>query len=386
MATACRRFVISGILSLCCMFSAQAGGANSTLYVGTYTRGTGSEGIYIYELDDTSGSLHRLGVANGAENPSFLAIHPNKKFLYSSDEIDSYNGEPQGAISAWSIDEQTGSLTQLNREGAGGTSPCHLTVDPAGRNVLAVGYGSGTVAVLPIAADGKLQPIATLVNHHGSSVNSERQSSPHPHQIVVDPAGSHVLVPDLGLDEIIAYQYDSNPGRDHLTNAAATKTAPGAGPRHLAFAPNGRVYCINELNLTIAAYAYDVKLGKLTPRETISAVADDAERAGVTAAEIAVHPSGDFLYASLRGTDEIVAYRIEPQTGKLEFLQRISSGGKTPRMFAIDPSGHWLLAANQNSGTIVVFRIGAEGQLSTTQEGAEVPSPVCLQFLRRTSS
>ncbi|MGD9633496.1 MAG: lactonase family protein [Pirellulales bacterium] len=346
------------------------------LYVGTYTRGTDSKGIYVYQFDDATGELKPLSVAEGVENPSFLAIHPNKRFLYSSDEIDLFEGDAQGAISAWAIDDKTGALTLLNKQGAGGTGPCHLTVDPAGRNVLAVGYGSGTVAMLPIDADGKLQPLSAFVKHRGSSVNADRQTSPHPHQIVVDASGNYALVPDLGLDQILVYRAHD------LSHVGATKTAPGAGPRHLAFAPDGlHAYGINELDLTITAFDYDPTVGKLTLRDTLSAIADGADRAGVTGAEIAVHPSGKFLYASLRGTDEIVAYAIEPANGNLEFLQRIATGGTTPRNFALDPSGQWLLVANQNSGDIRVFRIGSDGQLSPTDNRAAVPAAVCLQFV-----
>jgi 6-phosphogluconolactonase len=349
----------------------------STLYIGTYTRGTESKGIYAYRFDDSTGELKPLSIAEEVENPSFLAIHPNQKFLYSSDEVDAFDGESQGAISAWAIDENTGSLTLLNEEGAGGTSPCHLIVDPAGRNVLAVGYGSGTVAALPIADDGKLQPISKLIKHHGSSVNADRQSSPHPHQIILDADGGYALVPDLGLDQILTYR------THNLSHVGTTKTTPGAGPRHVAFAPDGRhAYCINELDLTITTYDYDSTLGKLTPRETVSAIAEGAEHSGVSGAEIAIHPNGQLLYASLRGTDEIVAFAIDSENGDLHFLERTPTGGKTPRNFALDPSGRWLLAANQNSGSITVFRIEDDGGLTETANRADVPAPVCLVFLK----
>ena len=248
---------------------------------------------------------------------------------------------------------------------------------PSGHYLLAVGYGSGTVAALPITPDGELQPPSALIKHHGSSVNADRQTSPHPHQIVVDASGSYALVPDLGLDQILVYRAHD------LSHVGATKTTPGAGPRHLAIAPNASyVYCINELDLTISHYYYDSKLGKLTPRETISAMEEGGDRIGVSGAEVAVHPNGKFLYASLRGTDEIVAYTIDPQTGDLEFLERTPTGGKTPRNFALDPSGRWLLAANQNSGSITVFRIEDDGRLAETTSRADVPAPVCLEFLK----
>lgn len=350
------------------------------LYIGTYTRGTESKGIYVYKFDDATGSLKPLSIATNVENPSFLALDPSERFLYSSDEIDTFDGESQGAISAWSIDEKTGALTLLNKQGAGGTSPCHLAVDPIGNQLLAVGYGSGTVAALPITEDGKLHPLSALVKHRGSSVNTDRQTAPHPHQIVLDRGGNYALVPDLGLDQILVYR-----AKD-LSYAGGAKTAPGAGPRHIAFAPDGRhAYCINELDLTITPYEYDPTLGKLTPGESVTAIADGVDRSGVSGAEIAVHPTGKFLYTSLRGTDEIVAFTIDPTTGSLEFLERVPTRGKTPRNFALDPSGHWLLAANQNSGSIHVFRIGDDGRLTATENHADVPAPVCLQFVELAS-
>jgi 6-phosphogluconolactonase len=377
-----RRFLGLAIPVLFTLFAGGiAGGAEKTLYVGTYTHDTASRGIYVYRFDDSSGALEVASVAEDVENPSFLALHPNKKFLYSSDEIDTYKGQPEGALSAWAIDEKTGALSLINRIGAGGTSPCHLLVDPAGRNVLAVGYGSGTVAVFPIDADGRLQTAATRIEHHGASVDPDRQTSPHPHQVVLDPTALRVFIPDLGIDQIVAYQFDSAKGALTPSDPSAVPTAPGAGPRHLAFHPHGRhAYGINELDLTITKFDYDQNHGTLTPRETISAIDKDADRAGVSGAEIAVHPNGKFVYASLRGTDEIVAYQVDGPTGTLKFLERVPSGGNKPRNFTIDPTGNWLLAANQDSGNIQVFRIEPTGRLTTDANTATVLSPVCLEF------
>ncbi|HEY6565160.1 MAG TPA: lactonase family protein, partial [Pirellulaceae bacterium] len=332
-------------------------------------------------FNDATGALEPASIVEDVENPSFLALHPSKKFLYSSDEVDTYDGEAEGAISAWAIDEKTGALTLINRIGAGGTSPCHLVVDPTGRNVLAVGYGSGTVAVFPIDSGGRLQTASTRIEHHGASVDPVRQTSPHPHQVVLDPTARRVWIPDLGLDRIVAYQFDRAKGLLTPSDPPAVPTAPGAGPRHLAFHPDGRhAYSINELDLTITAFDYDQDRGVLVPRETISAIDKNADRTGVSGAEIAVHPNGKFVYVSLRGTDEIVAYEVDPSTAALKFLERVPSGGKKPRNFTIDPSGKWLLAANQDSGNIQVFHIEATGRLTTDANTATVPSPVCLAF------
>ena len=324
----------------------------------------------------------KLRSPKGIDNPSFLAVHPNGKYLYSSDEIDSFDGQSAGAVSAFTIDVQSGQLTLLNRQSAGGTSPCHLVVDPAGRHVLVVGYGSGTVAVLPIGDDGRLQPVADLIQHQGSSVDPVRQSSPHPHEIIIAPGSKFALVPDLGLDQIVQYRFDGDQGRLSANEPSHASAAAGAGPRHLAFHPDGRrAYVINEIDLTVSAFDFDAQHGLLSHLETTSTVPEGIDRTGVSGAEIVVHPGGNFLYTSLRGLDQIVSFRIDPSTGRLTLLERIATGGKTPRSFAIDPSGKWLLAANQGSGTIAVFRIKESGQLEATSEQASVPSPVCLQFL-----
>jgi 6-phosphogluconolactonase len=378
-----RRLIRLAILLTVSLLAGRAAdAAEQTLYVGTYTHGTESRGIYVYRFNDATGALELTSIAEDVENPSFLAVHPNRKFLYSSDETDAYDGQPEGAVSAWAIDDSTGKLSLLNRVGAGGTSPCHLVVDPAGRNVLAVGYGSGTVAVFPLGADARLHKAAPRIEHRGSSIDPARQTSPHPHQVVLGPNARYVFIPDLGLDQIVNYRFDDSTGQLTPNDPPFVRTAPGAGPRHLAFHPVGRhAYSINELDLTITTFDYNADDGTLVPRKTISAIDEHADRTGVSGAEIAVHPNGKFLYASLRGTDEIVAYKIDGQSGTLKFLERVPSGGSKPRNFTIDPTGQWLLAANQDSGNIVVFRIEDDGRLTTAPGNAAVPSPVCLEFL-----
>ena len=224
----------------------------------------------------------------------------------------------------------------------------------------------------------------TRLEHVGSSADLARQTSPHPHQIVLDRSGRFALVPDLGLDQIVQYQFDGETGQLTANNPPAAAVAAGAGPRHLVFDPEGRrAYVISELDLTVSAFDFEANRGILTPLQTVSAAAEGIDRDEVSGAEIAVHPNGKFLYASLRGVNEMVLFRIEPSTGKLQLVERVSTEGKTPRNFALDPSGHWLLAANQNSDSIVVFRIGDDGRLKLTPLRASVPSPVCLEFLEQ---
>jgi 6-phosphogluconolactonase len=377
-----KRRICFGLAVVCLTIGSvvEAWCAERILFVGTYTRGTESKGIYVYRFDEETGKLTPVAVTEGLENPSFLALHPNGKMVYSSDEVDSFDGEPTGAVSALAIADATGELSLVNRQAAGGTSPCHLTVDPSGKHVLVVGYGSGTVAVLPLDDEGKLQPVSQRLEHRGSSVNKERQSSPHPHQIVLDRSGRFALVPDLGLDQVVQYRFDQEKGRLTPNQRPFVATNPGAGPRHVAIHPDGkRAFAINELDLTVMAYELDGEGGTLKELSTVSALAEGVSRDGVSGAEIAVHPNGKFLYASLRGVDEIVVFEIGAG-GELTFVERVPTGGKTPRNFTLDPSGKWLLVGNQNSGTITVFRISDDGRLTAKDQTAKVPAPVCLLF------
>ena len=362
-------------------FARLACAEETLLFVGAYTRGTDSRGITTLLFDDETGALAPGPVTTGVENPSFLALDPAGATLYSSDEVTEYEGKPSGAVTAFRIDRDAGTLELVSRQPAGGTSPCHLAVDGGGKNVLVVGYGSGTVGVLPTGPRGTLKPLATLLTHEGSSVDPARQTSPHPHQIVLSPDERFAFVPDLGLDRIVQYRFDAAAGTLEPNDPPFASTAPGAGPRHMAFHPDGRrAYSINELDLTVDQFDYDPRRGVLSDRRTVDAMPASADRAGVSGAEIAVHPGGETLYASLRGRDEIVVFRLEPATGEPKFLERTSTGGKTPRHFTLSPGGQWLLAANQNSGTITVFRVAADGRLQATDKQANVPAPVCLLF------
>jgi 6-phosphogluconolactonase len=368
-----------GVLQACL----PAVGEEMFVYVGTYTRGTQSQGIYTYRFDRSDGTLTRIGVTKGVENPSFLAVHPSRRFLYSSDEIGDFEGKSTGAVSAFAIDAKSGQLSFLNRQASGGTSPCHLVVDHDGKNVLVVGYGSGTVGVLPIDADGRLQELSTLIRHQGSSVHPTRQEAPHAHSVNLDPAGRIAFVADLGLDQLLSYRFDSATGRLTPNDPPYVKLAPGAGPRHFAFHPSGRVaYVINELDLTVTMFTYDADRGTLNTEQTISVVPEDSDREGVSTAEVVVHPTGKFLYGSIRGLNQIVVFQIDEFMGRLTFVEHTSTLGKTPRNFALDPTGTFLLAENQSSDTVVVFRVDpVTGKLEPTGHKADVPSPVCIRMV-----
>lgn len=354
------------------------------VYVGTYTRGA-SKGIYLFHLDLASGRLDRPCLAGESVNPSFLAIHPNRKWLYAVGEIADFEGKKTGAVRGFSIDPATGKLTLLNDRPSCGAGPCHLVVDRSGRYVLVANYGSGSVACLPIGQDGRLGEATSSVQHEGSSVNPRRQSGPHAHAIVQDAAGRFVFVPDLGLDKIMVYRFDADGGKLLANDPPWVRVTPGAGPRHLAFHPDGKhAYVINEMQSTITAFDYDPDGGVLTPLETLSTLPKgfDGDNTG---AEIQVHPTGKFVYGSNRGHDSIAIFAVGRRGGvpPLKAVGQESTGGKTPRNFAIDPTGTWLLAANQATDNIVVFRVdGKSGQLHATGCSVEVPAPVCIEMMR----
>ncbi len=351
------------------------------VYIGTYTENLGfvdgkADGIYVYKMDASSGALTFVSKIKTGPNPSFLAFHPNGRFLYSVNE------NQEGSISAYARNPQTGGLTFLNEQSSHGSAPCFLTVDRTGSAVLTANYSSGTLAMLPILSDGKLAPASQVIQHEGSGKDPERQEGPHAHSINMDPANRFAIAADLGLDELLVYKLDLANGKLPANDPPFTKVEGGAGPRHLAFHPNGRfVYVINELNATMDAFTYDAAKGVLKEIQSISTVpAGYKDWNGC--ADVHVTPSGAFVYGSNRGHNSIVSYSVDESTGKLTYLGNTSTQGKTPRNFAIDPNGNFLLAANQDSSTIVTFRIDARtGQLQPTGQVTEVPTPVCLKFI-----
>ncbi|KAF0245716.1 MAG: 3-carboxymuconate [Planctomycetota bacterium] len=349
------------------------------VYVGTFT-GPGSEGIYRFELDLSTGAASAPVVAAKVTNPSFLAIHPNGKFLYSVGEIGG-KGKKSGAVTAFAIGAE-GNLTQLNEQSSEGAGPCHLVVDKAGKNVLVANYGGGSIACLPIQPDGSLAPASSAIKHAGSSVDTGRQSAPHAHSINLDAGNRFAFAADLGLDKVLIYKFDAAKGLLTPNDPPAGVVAPGSGPRHFAFHPSGKfAYVINEMAMTITAFAYDAAKGSLAEIHSITTLPVEKER-GHSTAEIVCSPDGKFVYGSNRGHDTIAIFAADAATGKLTAVGHEPTQGKTPRNFAIDPNGALLLAANQGSGTILIFkRDAATGKLTATGNVVQVGSPVCVRFL-----
>lgn len=348
------------------------------VFVGTYTQGTGSKGIYRLELDPATGTLSAPVVAAETVNPSFLAIHPSKKSLYAVGEIS--GGAKSGAVVAFALDPKSGTLTALNKQPSSGSGPCHLVVDHTGQAVLAANYGSGSVSCRGLDASGSLAPEGVSIQHEGRGTDPKRQEGPHAHSINLDARNRFAFAADLGLDKVIIYNFD--PKHATLTPHGSVAIAPGSGPRHFAFHPDGKhAYVINEMACTVTAFDYDADKGELKTIQTIPTL-PRAVAAGDSTAEVQVHPSGKFLYGSNRGHDSITVFAIDAANGKLTTVQNEPTGGKNPRNFAIDPSGRWLLAENQDSNSIVVFAIDPQtGKLKATGTTASVPKPVCIKFV-----
>lgn len=350
-------------------------------YVGTYTA-RGSEGIYVYSLDPSTGALAPAGTPVLVDNPTFLAIHPSRRTLYAVNEVGTFDGKPGGAVSAFSIDPTTGALTFLNQQASHGVAPCHLSVDQTGRFVFVANYSGGNLAVLPIAPDGSLGAATDVVQHHGSSVNPRRQKKPHAHSITLDPTNRYAFAANLGTDKIMIYRIDLSAGKLIPHDEPWVSLHPGAGPRHFAFHPSlEQAYVINELDSTLTAFAYDQAAGTLSKGQTISTLPIGAS-VDNTCADVHVSPSGRFIYGSNRGHNSIAIIEIDSDTGQLTCVGHEPTQGKTPRNFALDPTGSFLFAANQDTDTIVAFRVNQEtGRLTPTSRVTAVSMPVCIQIV-----
>jgi 6-phosphogluconolactonase len=371
------------LIGLTTLGSAKQRSKNYLLYVGTYTTGE-SKGIYVYRYNTASGQLTPLGLAAESANPSFLAVAPNGKFLYAVNELQNFNGEKSGAVTAFAIDHKTGKLARLNQVASRGEDPCYISLDKTGKYVLVANYTSGNVAVFPVQKDGSLGEASAFVQHHGSGPNHERQEGPHAHWIQTTADNRFAIVADLGLDKLMVYRFDASNGSLTPNDPPAGDLAPGEGPRHVAFAPDQKfAYSANELKSTVTAFSYDAEKGVLERFQTVSTVPKDF-RGNNDAAEIHIHPNGRLLYTSNRGADSIAQFSIDGKSGSVALLDTFSTQGKSPRDFELDPDASHLLVANQDTGNVVVFRIDpATGRaLPTPGQSIKIPAPVCLTFVK----
>jgi len=376
-----KRLLLSAIVAFSALF-ALAQDNDYYMLVGTYTstRPGGSEGVYVYRFNTSTGESVKVSSV-AIQNPSYLSVSPNEKYVYAVQEVDS-KVQGGGQVSSFTFNKTDGRLTPVNTQSSGGNSPCYVQVDNTGKWVFVGNYSSGTLSVYSVNNDGSLGSPATI-QHSGTGPNKQRQEGPHVHCTVISPDNKWLYVPDLGIDKVMIYKFDEKTGK--LTNNAKDGFAAaesGAGPRHITFAPNKQfAYVIYELAGQVAAYQY--KKGGLKLIQRISTI-DTTQKPNPGSADIHVSPDGKFLYASNRGNlNNIAWYKIDPSSGKLTVAGFQSTLGKTPRNFNIDPSGNYLLAANQGSNEIVVFKRDKNtGALTDTGKRISVGQPVCIKWVK----
>ncbi len=354
--------------------------AAAPVFIGTSTgKNSASKGIYLADFDAATGKLSKPTLAAEYQNSGFLALHPTQPILYACGKPNTPFPDGTDSVAAFSIGTDQG-LKFLGEASVGGKGACHVAVDATGKTVAIANYNDGTIATITLDEKGIPGAIATLISNQGSGPNQQRQDGPHAHGVYFDKANANLFVPDLGLDQVLVYPFDA--GTSKLGKALPSlMTAPGAGPRHMTFSPDEKhAYVINELDNTVLTASFEN--GKLQPLGTVPTLPKEFTEKNTTA-EIEVHPSGRFAYASNRGHDSIVVYRRDEKTGELTFLQHAPCGGKTPRHFKIDPTGKWLLCAHQSSSTISVLPLDSQsGLLSEPRHTVPSPTPNCLLFGR----
>jgi len=348
-----------------------------TLFVGTYT-GSGSKGIYVYRFKASTGKAEWVSNTDSAENPSYLAISKNGKYVYAINET---GGNKPGHISSYSFDKNAGKLNYINSQLSGGDHPCYVSVTKNNKWVAIANYSGGSAAVYPVNKNGALEPSAQFIQDTGSSANKSRQEKPHVHAAVFSPDERFLFTPDLGTDKVMIYSFNQS-AKQPLTpaNPSFAKIAPGNGPRHLTFHPNQKfAYVIEEISGTVSAFKYNN--GNLQFMQRLITHPKNY-KGEIGSADIHLSPDGKFLYASNRGGENsITIFSVNPVTGKLVLKGYQSTMGKTPRNFMVDPTGNFLLAANQDSDNIIVFKRNKQtGVLHKTDE-IKVPKPVCLKMI-----
>jgi 6-phosphogluconolactonase len=394
-----RRFLQSAAAAFAVSVPARGAGA-ALAYVGTYSSPQGPEGskgygkgIYLYQMNPSTGVLTRRELFANDANPSWLAFDPSRTHLYTANETGTYQGASSGSVSAYSIDRASGHLTLLNTVSSQGAGPAHLSVHPSGKYVLVANYAGGTVAVVSIRPDGSLGP-ATDLKHDTGPVGPARAASappgsfaisghdhPHAHMVQSDPSGRYVISTDLGMDQILIWKFDVEKGTLTPNSPASVSVPPGDGPRHFTFHPNGRwMYSLQEEASTLIAFDYDAGRGRLTAKQTISSLPKGFRGTDFTS-EVMISAGGKFLYAANRLHDSIAWFSIAP-SGTLAFAGEEWTRGDYPRSFNIDPSGNFLYSCNQRADAIAAFRVNRQtGALTFTGQYTEVGTPAIIIFL-----
>lgn len=353
---------------------ARAQSAKEMMYVGTYSV-RGSEGIYVFEFDRKAGTMRPVQSVSNAKSPSFLAVHPSGKYLYSVNEA----AEKTGGVSAYAIDQSTGKLTFLNAESSLGSSPCYISIDQTGKTAFIANYGGGNLVVLPIKANGTLGEPTDNVQDTGNGPNKERQEKPHVHSATVAPDNRFVYAADLGTDKLNIFAADVKASKVTPATPSYATVKPGSGPRHFTFHPNGKyAYLVEELTSSVAVFSWNSKTGALTLLEDGVKTLPADFNGQNTSADIHIDPSGKFLYQSNRGHNALAIFAIG-NDGKLTKVGDQSTEGKTPRNFLIDPKGDFVFVAHQDSDNITIFKRNQQtGQLTYTGQSIKVPAPVCV--------
>jgi 6-phosphogluconolactonase len=360
--------------------------ASRPILIGTYT-GPSSRGIHAAWFDDSTGALTLRGLAAETPNPSFLEASADGRFVFAVNEVSNFGGERSGSVTSFAVEYPRGNATPsptlvaISVQSTHGADPCHLTLDRTGRFLAVANYTGGNFSIFPVGTDGRLGPATATLGNTGSGPNRQRQTGPHGHQVLFDASNRYLLGVDLGLDRVHVYKFDPATGRATANDPASVSIAAGAGPRHLAFHPNGRfAFVISEINSTISSLSWTAATGRFAVLSAVSTLPPDA-KPGSSTAEIAVHPSGRFIYGSNRGHDSIAVFSIAGD-GALTLVEHESTRGQTPRNFSIDPAGKWLIAANQGSNTLAVFRIDQKtGALDPVGPLVSVGAPVSILFM-----
>lgn len=354
------------------------------LFIGTYTEKEAhvdgkAEGIYVYKFNSETGELSYVSTSPFTTNPSYLVVHPSKEFLYAVNETGEAESNVSGSVSAFKIDPETSKLSFINQVSSGGDWPCHISIDNTGRYALVANYG-GSVSMFPLLKDGSLDEASSIIEHSGSGP-TDRQKGPHAHMIIPDFDNRFIYAVDLGADKIFNYRIDTT-SQALISSGIDTGLSPGTGPRHMAFHPQMKIaYVINELSGSIDVFNI-LETGALEQFQNISTLEVDSDMEGACA-DIQIHPSGNYLYASNRGkVNSIAIYDISKQDGRLRLKGHQSTKGDGPRSFVIDPTGTFLLVGNQNTSNIFTFRIDRNtGLLHDESVETKIPTPVCLKFL-----
>ncbi len=351
------------------------------VYFGTYTRDKESQGVYFSKLNLKNGKLSKPLLAATGDNPSFVTILPNEEFLVAVEETNDYQGESSGSLASYKINRNDGSLKIIDRLSTKGGAPCHISADQSGKHVFFANYVGGSIGAASVTSEGKLE-LTSFIQHKGGSV-LQRQKSPHAHSIDIDPSGKFVVCADLGLDKVMIYNFDAVKGGLKASTPGFAKVAPGNGPRHFSFSPNGKYgYTNNEITSSVTVFEFNSSSGAMKDIQTLSTLPKSHENKRNSTAELLMHPSGKFLYCSNRGHDSVAVFKTDESSGKLSLVEVEVLGVKTPRGFGIDPTGKYLIAGGQNSNDVRVFKIDAStGEISPVGGPVSVPCPVCVQFV-----